>query len=98
MKVYSEIKEITECVSKINTLIEKLDSDYGLDVFGIDWTTVEFVSLDDEDIEYFKNINGVTDDYFVDQRPVYCENDFHGNLYFKTDIPSQYVKVYCDLY
>ena len=98
MKIYTEITEITKCIQKINTLIEKLDADYGFDDFGIDWTTAEFVSLDNEDIERFKNIKGVTDDYFVDQWTGYCEDDLHGKLYFKTDVPGQYVKVYCDFY
>jgi len=50
-----------------------------------------------EDIDHFKNTNGVTEEYFVDQWTGYCEDDFHGELYFKTDVPGQYVRVHFDM-
>ncbi len=96
MTVFKEIKEIAKCMSKINRLAEKLAHD-GLDCDGIVWPTATFVSLDKEDIEHFQDTNGVTEEYFVDQWVGYCEDDFHGELYFKTDVPGQYVRVHFDL-
>lgn len=37
---------------------------------------------------------GLTDDlYYCDQYTGYCEDDFYGTLYFKTDVPGQYVAI-----
>lgn len=41
---------------------------------------------------------GLTDDlYYCDQHTGWCEDDFHGTLYFKTDVPGQYVAVPFDM-
>lgn len=95
METFKEVKEIAKCVSKIGFLAKKLDA--LMDTDGIEWYTAQFVSLDKEDIEHFKNTNGVTEEYFVDQWTGYCEDDFHGELYFKTDVPGQYVRVHFDM-
>lgn len=37
---------------------------------------------------------GLTDDlYYCEQYSGYCEDSFYGRLYFKTDVPGQYVVV-----
>lgn len=45
MNVYKEIKEIAKCVSKINSLIEKLNKENDEIAEGLDWYTAEFVTL-----------------------------------------------------
>lgn len=93
MKVYKEIKEIAKLNSKKKHLVAKLvGADF--DTEGIAWDTAKFVSLSKEDIEAFENTNGVTEDYFVSQSCGYLGDDFSGHLYFKTDVPGQYVRVY----
>lgn len=96
MNRYKEIKQIAKCMTKIMYLIEKLEKG-GFDADGIDWTSAEFVSLDKEDIRHFENTNGVTEDYYVDQWTGYCEDDYFGYLYFKTDVNGQYVKVHFEM-
>lgn len=66
MMVYKEVKEIAKCIAKIENLTKKL-ANAGLDLDSIDWVTAEFVSLDNEDIRYFQDTNGVTEQYYVDQ-------------------------------
>lgn len=95
MKTFKEVKEIAKCVSKIGMLVDKLE-DY-IDTDGINWYTATFVLLDKEDIENFKNSNGVTEDYFVNQWTGYCGDDYCGELYFKTDVSGQYVQVHFDM-
>lgn len=95
MNVYKEIKEIAKYVSKIKLLAESLSNQ--IDTEGIDWNSAQIVTLDEEDIEHFKNTRGETDDYFVDQWTGYCEDDFYGNLYFKTNVKGQYVKVHFEM-
>ena len=96
MKVYDEVKYIAMCMEKMYRLAKKL-GDKGFDNEGINWTTATFVTLDKEDIEHFKDTNGVTEDYFVDQWTGYSEDDYHGELYFKTKVPGQYVRVHFDM-
>ena len=35
--------------------------------------------------------------YYCDQHTGYCEDYFYGTLYFKTDVPGQYVSVPFDM-
>ena len=42
--------------------------------------------------------SGLVDDlYYCDQHTGYCEDYFYGTLYFKTDVPGQYVAVPFDM-
>lgn len=90
MKIYKEIKEIAKCNSKIERLIDRLSErfDVGDD---IEWNTAIFVSMKDEDL---KRLDLVDDDYYSDQHKGYWEDGFYGWLYFKTDVPGQYVRVH----
>ena len=90
MKIYKEIKEIAKCNSKIERLIDKLSErfDVGDD---IEWNTAIFVSMKDEDL---KRLDLVDDDYYSDHHKGYWEDGFYGWLYFKTDVPGQYVRVH----
>lgn len=92
MNVYKEAKQIAKCMSKIHHLIEMLNEK--TDIEGVDWSTAEFVSFTKEDEAHFRACNGETEDYFVDQTVGYFGDDYYGWLYFKTDVPGQYVKVH----
>lgn len=92
MKIFKEIKKIALKQAQIEALKKELSKK--IDIDGIQWDNIEFVTLDKEDIEHFKTTNGVTEEYFVDQWTGYCEDDFYGYLYFRTDTPNVYVKVY----
>lgn len=94
MKIFKEVKEIAKAMSKVRNLSMKM-AEY-IDPEGIDWSSAAFVSLDKEDIEHFDE-SEITDEYFVDQWTGYCEDDYHGYLYFKTDVPGQYVRVRFDM-
>lgn len=91
MIVYKEIKEIAKSNAKIAHLVQKLE-DKGFDAYGIEWNTTTFVSLSKEDIESL-NLSE-TEGYYVSQSQGYIEDDFFGHLYFKTNVPGQYVRVY----
>ena len=94
MEIYKEIKEIAKAMAKVKHLAEKISEK--IDTEGFDWASAEFVSLDKEDIKHF-GFEGTTDEYFVDQWTGYCEDDYHGYLYFKTDVPGQFVRVYFEM-
>lgn len=93
MQVYKEVKEIAKCNEKRNHLASQL-SDHGFENDDIDWNTAQFVSLSKESIAHFKDTCCETEDYFVSQSVGYLGDDFYGYLYFKTDVPGQYVKVF----
>lgn len=93
MNFYKEIKEIAKCMSKVSRLAQ--DISYKIDAEGVFWHTAEFVTLSKEDIKgMFDPKTEVTEDYYVDQSVGMCGDDYYGYLYFKTDVPGQYVKVY----
>lgn len=92
MNIFKEVKEIAKKNAQIKFLIDKLSNE--TDTEDVDWTTAEFVSLSKEDINRFKLSNSETEDCFVYQRTGYVEDNFYGWLYFKTDVPGQYVRVY----
>lgn len=95
MNIYKEIKKIASLNAKIKNLVNLLDEKYGEDIFeGIDWNSAELVTLSKSEIQDFKRSGNSTDDYFVKQQHGYCEDYFYGSLFFKTDVPGQYVKVF----
>lgn len=92
MNVYPEVKKICSLNLKMAELIKKLSDK--IDLGGVRWETAEFVKLNKQDIEYMKERYYETNDYFTEQHVGYQEDDFYGYLYFKTDVPGQYVRVY----
>lgn len=94
MTIYKEIKRIAILNDKLRRFIELIDSKYGDIGEGVDWNTAELVTLSKKDIQNFRESGNETDDYFVAQSTGYLCDDFYGHLWFKTDVPGQYVKVY----
>lgn len=101
MNIYPEIKQIVELNEKITQLIEKLSSQ--LDVDGCDFYDAYFVEnceeinnhlYDSKENQLDNDSYGlIDDDYYCCQYTGYCEDDFYGTLYFKTDVPGQFVAV-----
>ena len=98
MKIIPELKKIAGLNDKINHLAkiagEKLDLD------GLELASAYLVSgcsargkhlyKDGHQLDNY----GLTDDlYYCNQHQGYCEDSFCGTLYFKTDVPGQYVAV-----
>ncbi len=94
MEIYKRIKKIAQKQAQIGILVRQLIDFDNLDVEGIEWNTATFVTLSKADIKIFQNTGGETEDYYVYQSTGYCGDDFYGYLYFKTDVPNQYVRVY----
>ena len=98
MIIIPELKKIAGLNHKIGRLVEivgeKMDAD------GLDFQSAYLVSgcrvkgnhlyQDGERLDNY----GLTDDlYYCSQYTGYCEDDYYGTLYFKTDVPGQYVAV-----
>lgn len=105
MKIYKDIKKIADKVVQINHLCEEINhlckiiEKEGIDVKGkdVDWCKAELVSgITVKDGYLYRNgyrIAKENDDYYS-HRMSYFEGDDFGFLYFRTDVPGQYVEVY----
>lgn len=93
MKIYKEIKEIAKCNSKIDRLAGRIKDKFPeeIDTESIDWRTAKFVTMNQK---LLKSLEQYYDEYYCEQHNGYHEDDFYGWLYFKTDVPGQYVQVY----
>ena len=98
MRVISELKKIAGLNEKIERLAkivgEKMDAD------GLDFRSAYLISgCKVKGNHLYKDWHrldngGLTDNlYYCNQYTGYCEDDFYGTLYFKTDVPGQYVAV-----
>ena len=88
MSVYPEIEEIANHVNAIDNIIHELDTDIGCDVGSYDWSHAEIVELNPLEINYMKEHDGVTKNYYI-WKSEYCRTC----VYFRTSSPGKYVKV-----
>lgn len=93
MKVFPEITEIAEHIEAANNLIANIEKTHGEICEGVDWSSARFTKLSEEDISQLKQHGGETDEYYVDQRVGYLEDDFYGHVYFRTVRPGVFVDV-----
>lgn len=98
MIVIPELKKIAAANDKRNRLAliveEKIDAD------GMGLECAYFVTgCKEKNGHLFQNghqldCDGLVDDlYYCDQHTGYLEDDFYGTLYFKTNVPGQFVAV-----
>ncbi len=93
MNLYKEMKRIAMLNAKREKLIKSLEEK--IDIDGFCFGTACLVGLTNDDIKRFKETgNYVDDDYFVEQHTGYLGDDFYGYVWFKTDVPGQYVRIY----
>ena len=98
MKVIPELKRIAGLNAKIKRLAEivgqKMDAD-GLDLdcaYLISGCSAKGKHLY-QNGQRLDNSGLVDDLYYCNQYTGYLGDDFYGTLYFKTDVPGQYVAV-----
>lgn len=97
MNIYPEIKQIVELNEKIIQLIEKLSSQ--IDIDGLNFNAAHFIENCEEINNHLYNSEGnqldnyglVDNDYYCSQYTGYCEDDFYGTIYFKTDVLGQFI-------
>lgn len=99
MQIIHEIKKIAAANDKRDHWIKQLE----LSGFETDDLCLENARLIDGCKEKNGHLfrgnrmldnNGLVDDqYYCFQVQGYCEDDFYGTLYFKTNVPGQFVEV-----
>lgn len=98
MNIYPELKKIAgknESIRRLITaLVEKIDCE------GMNWSESYLVSGIKEkegylykDGQRLDNSGLIDNDYYCNQHTGYCEDDYYGTLYFKTNVPGQFVAV-----
>ncbi|MCQ2744565.1 MAG: hypothetical protein MJ230_07225 [bacterium] len=98
MKVYKELEEIARMNAKIADAVNRLEKDGDWD--GLD---IQCAMLIDNCVErnghlyrgdrQLDNYGLVDDEYYCEQYSGYCEDDFHGSLYFATDTKGLFIEV-----
>ncbi len=98
MNIYPEFKKIAGLNRKIKDLQEKVSQ--RIDVEGLDFHAACLVDGCTEKKGHLyrsgnrlDNSGLVDNDYYCRQYTGYCEDDFYGTIYFKTDVPGQFVAV-----
>ncbi len=99
MKIYPELKRIAGYNAAITRLVEKLADK--LDVAeGLNFGDADLISGCVERGGHLyqggvrlDNFGLVDDLYYCYQQTGYCEDDYYGMLYFKTNVPGQFVAV-----
>ena len=97
MNIYPELKKIAGANQKIKNLIEKFKGK--TDTEGLYFESAILINGCKEKKGYLYSKNGtklgelVDNDYYCYQCQGYCEDDYYGNLYFKTNVPGQFVKI-----
>lgn len=97
MPIFKEVKRIACLNAQYMRQYELLERK-GFDMEGIEWDTAELVSgLTVRNGYLFEDgcqIAEWADEYYCDQWQGYSEDSYSGWLYFRTDVPGQYVRVH----
>lgn len=98
MNIYPEMKKIAGANAKIEWLAKKLSEK--LDIDCLDFAAASLISGCSEKNGHLyqnghrlDNYGLVDDDYYCRQFTGYCGDDFYGTLYFKTNVPGQFVAI-----
>ena len=98
LHIYPEFKKIAGMNAAIERLAEKVLMK--MDVDGLDFKNAYLIDGCKEKGGHLiqggvalDNVGLVDDLYYCDQSTGYCEDDFYGTLYFKTNVPGQFVAV-----
>ena len=98
MIIYPEIKKIAGANAKVKRLVDKLGEK--MDCDGLNFENAYFIDgCSERNGHLYRNggridRDGLVDDlYYCTQYTGYCEDDFYGTIYFKTNVPGQFVAV-----
>ena len=98
MNIYPDIKKIASANAKISECIRRLEDK--IDCDGLSFAFAHYIDGCTEKCGHLyhkghqlDNCGLVDDDYYCCQHTGYLEDDFYGTIYFKTNVPGQFVAV-----
>lgn len=97
MEIYPEIKKIAGLIKKIENLVNRVELKV-LDIDDLDFFAAQLIDgCSEKNGKLYRNGGKIAGDgageYYCDQHTGYCEDYFYGTLYFKTNVPGQFVAV-----
>ena len=101
MRIYPELKKIAGANARVKDLVKKLE-EVGLDCGDLILQGAYLIDgCKEKNGKLFKDGKrldnhspaGPDDDYYCCQHTGYCEDCYYGTLYFKTNVPGQFVAV-----
>lgn len=102
MEIYPELKKIASLNDKIKRLAAAFEEKCGAE--GLYLQGAHFITGCKEknghlykEGERLDNCGIADNEYYCLQYTGYCEDSYHGTLYFKTDVPGQFVAVPFDI-
>ena len=102
MEIIREIKMIAAANATRDHWIKQLELSGKVEMDGLHLESAELIDgCKEKNGHLYKNgcrldnddKGPVDDQYYCHQRQGYCEDDFYGTLYFKTNVPGQFVAV-----
>ena len=104
MDIICEMKRIAAANAKRDHWIKRLELSGKVEMDGLDLESAELISgCKEKDGHLYRNgfmldNSGLVDDqYYCYQVQGFCEDCFYGTLYFKTNVPGQFVEVPFDM-
>lgn len=102
MNIYPEFKKIAGHMTAVQRLSDKISEK--IDTDGFEFSSAYLVSGCTERGGHLyqggarlDNCGLVDNDYYCEQHTGYCEDDYHGTVYFKTNVPGQFVAIPFDM-
>lgn len=98
MRVYPEFKKVAGACEKIRKLGETLSAKFDVDGLNLFEAQLLFGCTEKNGHLYqngrrLDNCGLQNDEYYCEQHAGYCEDYYYGTLYFKTNVPGQFVSV-----
>lgn len=98
MTIFPEMKKIAGMNAAIERLAQKLSMK--MDLEGLNFKDAYLISGCKEEKGHLIHAGAALDNaglvdglYYCNQHTGYCEDDYYGTLYFKTNVPGQFVAV-----
>lgn len=103
MNIYSELKKIAGLNKRIQQLSENLMNKIDLDDLDLNSATLICGCSEKHGHLYQNGVrldnSGLVDnDYYCRQYTGCCEDDYYGTVYFKTNVPGQFVSIRFGMY
>lgn len=101
MPYAKDLKKLAMLNARQDRMIKHIIDTADLDPDGLELQTAELITgCVERNGKLYRNgycIGTNEGDYYCNQSQGYCEDHFFGYLYFKTDVPGEYVKIHFDM-
>lgn len=101
MSYAKDLKKLAKLKARLDRMVEHIIKTADLDTDGLELHGADLITgcTERNGRLYHQGhcIGRDEGDYYCNQSQGYCEDHFFGYLYFKTDVPGEYVRIYFDM-